>query len=314
MRAMILGAGLGTRLHPLTELRAKPAVPVRGLPMVAYPLALLAHYGVTEVVINVHHRPETLMEAAERHAPPGLKVRFSHERTLLGTGGGIRRAAAFLRESDPCVILAGDMLLDLDLSALIRQHRARGDAWTLLLRDDPRGGSFGTIGIDAAGRVRRIAKRFDLGGEQRAGLYAHVTVVAARAFETLPEEEAFQHLSGWLAPQLAAGAQDIRAELLGTQACIWEPVGTPAEYLAANLAPPALSFIDAEAIARAAGAHFAPGLVVGAGAEIGVGARLEEVVVWDAERVPAGFEARRGVYAGGGFHPCPETAEEDGPA
>ena len=307
---MILGAGLGTRLRPLSELRPKPAVPVRGLPLIAYPLALLARHGVSEVVVNVHHQPQCLIEAAERYAPPGLSVRFSHEKALLGTGGGIRRAAAFLRESDPCLILSGDMLLDLDLAALIGQHRERRDAWTLLLRDDPRGRSFGTIGIDADGRIRRIARRFDLGGEQRAGLYVHVTVMAARAFDTLPEREVFGHLDGWVAPLLQAGAQDIRAEILAQEQCIWEPVGTPAEYLAANLHPPSLSFLDADARAMQEGVRFARGLVIGAGAEIGAGARLEDVVVWEGERVPAGFVARRGVFAGGRFHPCPEASAE----
>jgi NDP-sugar pyrophosphorylase family protein len=311
---MILGAGLGTRLRPLSELRPKPAVPVRGLPLIAYPLALLARHGVSEVVVNVHHKPDILIEAAERHAPPGLRIRFSHEKDLLGTGGGIRKAAAFLRESDPCVILAGDMLLDLDLTRLIRQHRARRDAWTLLLRDDPRGGSFGTIGIDASGSIRRIARRFDLGGEQRAGLYAHVTVVAARAFEALPDADVFQHLSGWVAPLLQAGARDIRGELLGPSECVWEPVGTPSEYLAANLNPPRLSFLDPDTVAAAEGTHFAPGLVIGAGAEIGAGARLRELVVWDRERVPAGFVAEHGVFAGGAFHACNDLPDEDGAA
>ena len=314
MRAMILGAGLGTRLRPLSDLRPKPAVPVRGLPLIAYPLALLARHGVSEVVINVHHKPAALIDAAERHAPPGLRVRFSHEESLLGTGGGIRRAAAFLRESDPCLVLAGDMLLDVDLGALIGEHRRQGSAWTLLLRDDPRGASFGTIGVDATGRIRRIARRFDLGGEQRAGLYAHATVMAARAFDTMPGREAFGHLDGWIAPLLQAGADDVRAELLGPAQCVWEPVGSPAEYLAANLHPPALSFLDPDARARAEGTRFAPGLVIGAGAEIGAGARLEDVVVWDGERVPAGLHARRGVFAGGRFHPCTDPDVEDAAA
>ncbi len=314
MRAMILAAGLGTRLRPLTEMRPKPAVPVRGLPLIAYPLALLAKHGVTEVVINVHHHARLLIEAAERWAPPGLQLHFSVEEAPLGTGGGIRRASAFLRESDPCVILAGDMLLDLDLTALIRQHRERRDAFTLLLKDDQRGASFGTIGIDADGRIRRVAKRFDLKGEQRAGLYAHVTVVAARAFETVPEREVFGHLDHWLAPLLQAGADDVRGELLGPDRCVWEPVGTPAEYLTANLSPPALSFLDADARARQEGTRFAPGLVIGAGAEIGAGARLQDAVVWDAERVPPGFEARGGVFAGGRFHSCSVEAEKVGAA
>jgi NDP-sugar pyrophosphorylase family protein len=311
---MILAAGLGTRLRPLTEMRPKPAVPVRGLPLIAYPLALLARHGVTEVVINVHHHARLLIEAAERWAPPGLQLHFSVEEAPLGTGGGIRRASAFLRESDPCVILAGDMLLDLDLSALIRQHRQRRDAFTLLLKDDQRGASFGTIGIDAVGRIRRVAKRFDLKGEQRAGLYAHVTVVAARAFETVPEREVFGHLDHWLAPLLQAGADDVRGELLGADRCVWEPVGTPAEYLAANLTPPPLSFLDADARAMQEGTRFEPGLVIGAGAEIGAGARLQDAVIWEEEHVPPGFEARGGVFAGGRFHPCSAEAERAGAA
>jgi NDP-sugar pyrophosphorylase family protein len=92
--------------------------------------------------------------------------------------------ADFLRESDPCLLLGGDMLLDVDLAALVARHRARRDAVTLLLRDDPRAESFGSIGADAQGCVRRIGRRFDLGGETQAGLYTWVNVVAARALAT----------------------------------------------------------------------------------------------------------------------------------
>ena len=134
MRAMIVAAGLGTRMRPLTELRPKPAVPVRGIPLVAFQLELLAAHGVREVIVNAHHLPEVLVEAAERSCPPGMSVEFSVEETLLGTGGGIARAAQFLRESDPCLILGGDMLLDADLTALCDAHRARDAAVTFLLR------------------------------------------------------------------------------------------------------------------------------------------------------------------------------------
>ena len=92
MRAMIVAAGLGTRLLPLTKLLPKPALPVRGVPLVAYQLALLRDHGVREVAINVHHLPEALEAAAERWCPPGLALRFSREPELLGTGGGHRAA------------------------------------------------------------------------------------------------------------------------------------------------------------------------------------------------------------------------------
>jgi mannose-1-phosphate guanylyltransferase len=306
---MIVAAGLGTRMLPLTQLRPKPAVPVRGVPLIGYPLALLRAHGVTEVVINTHHLPEQLEAAAERVCPEGLTLRFSREREVLDTGGAIRRMADFLSESDPCLIIAGDMLFDADLTELVARHRARGDALTLLLRDDPRTARFGSIGVDAEGAVRRIAARFDLGGETRAGLYPWVNVVSRRALQALPEREVFGHFDGWIAPLLEAGARDVRGEL--DLDCRWEPVGTLAEYLAANLDPPALSYLDPAALSP--DTRIADDVVIGAGATIGAGASLQRVVIWDGERVPPGLRARDGVFAGGAFHPA-EAVRADPPA
>jgi len=301
---MIVAAGLGTRLRPLTELRPKPALPVRGIPLIAYTLALLARHGVTEVIINAHHLPDILMDAARRHCPTGIDLRFSIEAELLDTGGGIRRVADFLRESDPCLIVAGDMLLDADLSALVATHRERGDSWTMLLRaGDPREKAFGTIGVDSENRVRRIGTRHDLGGEHQAGLYAWANVVAARAFDSLPDREIFSHLDHWIAPQLASGATDIRGEILASKDFVWEPVGTPTEYLAANLDPIQLSYEDTISDAQRAGARIDNDVVIGANAELGRGVQLRRAVVWGGERVPDGLEASDGIFAGGVFHP-----------
>ena len=305
---MIAAAGLGTRLRPLSELCPKPAMPVRGIPLIAYQLALLAHHGVTEVAINVHHLPDQLMEAARRFRPPGVTLQFSREDELLDTGGGIRRLAGFLRDSDPCLIIGGDMLLDADLSALVRRHREAGDAFTLLLRDDPRGEAFGTLGVDAEGRVTRIAQRLDLGGEVRSGLYVWANAVSARAFDTLPDREIFSHFDDWLAPLLARGARDIRAEIASAETCTWEPVGTPAEYLAANLSPPRLSYIDPDALAASRGVRFEGTSILGAGATLEPGASLTRAVVWDGEIVRAHVRGSDGVFAGGRFHPCAPQA------
>ena len=309
---MILAAGLGTRMRPLSELRPKPVLPVRGLPLVAWPLAWLARQGVREVIVNLHHLPEAARDAAARWAPPGLSLWFSEEPSLLGTGGGIRRATSFLRESDPCLVLAGDAILDLDLAPLLARHRARRDAATLVLRTDPRAARFGTIGIDAEDHVRRIGRRFDLGGEARAGVNVSVYLFSARGLDTLPARDAFNHLDDWLAPRLAAGARAVRGECLEGPACIWEPVGTPAEYLAANLQPTPVSYLDADARARELGVRLEPELVVGAGARLGADVRLRRVVVWDGEQVPAGLRAEDGVFAGGRFHPVAAEVQADG--
>jgi NDP-sugar pyrophosphorylase family protein len=301
---MILAAGLGTRMQPLSTLRPKPVLPVLGIPLLAWPLAWLARHGVREVVLNVHHLPHATRAAAEAWAPPGLSLHFSEEPDLLDTGGGIRRAAGFLRESDPSVVIAGDMICDLDLSSLIVQHRARRNRLTLALRADPRGDRFGTIGLDDGGQIRRIARRFDLGGETQAGVNVSVYLFSAKAFDTLPDRPVFNHLDDWVAPELTAGAEDLRAVLFAPDALQWDPVGTPAEYLAVNLAPSAVSYFDAPARARALGVRLEPELVIGSGARLGRGVQLRRAVVWDGESVPDGLHAEQGVFAGGRFHPC----------
>ena len=87
MRAMIVAAGLGTRLRPLTDLRPKPTVPVRGLPLLAYGLAWLRVHGVTEVMINTHHLPEILQETAQHHCPAGMRLSFSRRARAARHGG-----------------------------------------------------------------------------------------------------------------------------------------------------------------------------------------------------------------------------------
>jgi hypothetical protein len=157
---------------------------------------------------------------------------------------------------------------------------------------------FGSIGVDDRGAVRRIATRFDLGGETRAGLYTWANAVSRRAFDALPQRAVFNHFDHWIAPMLADGARDVRGEL--DLPCTWEPVGTLAEYLAANLTPPQLSYLDRTPFPGAA--RVEGDVVIGAGATIGPGARLDRVVIWDGERVPAGLRAREGVFAGGALH------------
>jgi NDP-sugar pyrophosphorylase family protein len=310
---MIVAAGLGTRLKPLTDLRPKPTVPIRGVPMIAYTLALLAKHGVREVVVNAHYMPEQLIETTRRVCPEGLALQFSVEKELLDTGGGIRKVADFLRASDPCLIVGGDMLLDFDLSALIETHRRRADAFTLLLREaDPRSAQFGTIGVDGQGCLRRIGDRIDLGGAVRSGVYTWANVVSAAALDTLPDRPIFSHLDDWLAPLAAAGARNIRAEIASHDECVWEPVGTPQEYLAANLQPPRLSYLGEMKTAPLPDRE--DGLVVGAGASIEPGARLQRAVVWDGERVGRGVEARDGVFAGGRFHAFGDAAASGEPA
>ena len=309
---MILAAGLGTRLRPLTLMRPKPALPVCGRPVIAYLLALLSHHGVREVVVNRSYLGDVLTEAIEANTPLGMTVHYSDEPEPLGTGGGIRRAASFLSGSDPSIVMAGDMILDADLTALACAHREAGRRASLVLRDDPRAETFGTIGIDDAGRLRRIANRFDLGGETKSGVFTGVRFFSPEIFDDWPDTPEFEDLTDWLAPKLRAGAEDIGAVVVGRDESVWEPVGTLEEYLAANLTPRPLGFAsEMPEIPHYPDAR--PDLVVGAGARIAEPGRLRRCVVWDGETVGPGVTGEAGVFAGGQFHPCgPETqATED---
>jgi mannose-1-phosphate guanylyltransferase len=307
---MILAAGLGTRLRPLSGLRAKPALPVLGRPVIAWLLEFLAQHGIDEVAINIHHRPRSIEDAVARFAPPGLSILYSREDRPLGTGGGIAAMRDFLSPSDPAVVLAGDTLLDCDLGGLALAHCDSGADATLLLQPrSPENANFATVGIDDRGRVRRIAGRFDLGGETTSGVFVGLRFLSPALFEMLPDVapgSTFEDLSDWWMPLLASGRADIRGHLAEAPAITWQPVGTPEEYLKANLSPPSVSYFDDDRRA-APGTRRSGGegdVILGPGAEVGPGARLSRCVVWEQEKIPAGFVAHEGVFAQGKFYFC----------
>jgi NDP-sugar pyrophosphorylase family protein len=321
VRAMILAAGLGTRLSPLTDYRAKPALPVRGRPVISLLLELLWHHGIEEVLVNLHHLPETIRAAVDADHPEGMRITWSEEPRPLGTGGGIRRAADFLSGSTDCIVMAGDMLLDMDLTDLLARHRASGRDVTLVLRDDSRGLDFGTIGIDANARVTRIGKRelarprahdASNGQEKFSGLFTSVRFYSSAALKGWPTETlAFEDLRDWLAPRIESGETSVGAEVVDVAGTVWEPVGTPAEYLDVNLCPPELPSLGGDASGWARDilpVESEHANVIARSADIPADACLEHCVVWDREHVPAGFQGSHGVYAGNTFHPCRPSA------
>ena len=209
MRAMILAAGLGTRMKPLTNLVAKPALPVLGRPVIAWLLHFLRAHGIREVAINLHHHAESIRAAVSEHGPSDQSIHYFYEEEPRGTGGGIAAARDFLVHSDPSIVLAGDMLIDFDLARLVEKHRETQALCTLLLLRDPtRQQAFGSIGLGPEDRVRRIAERLDLGDETKSGLFVGLRIFSAAAFDALPQtqgERAFEDLSDWLGPLLDHG-------------------------------------------------------------------------------------------------------------
>ena len=146
MKAMVLAAGLGTRLRPLTYEISKPMVPVLDRPVMEHILDLLERHGFEEVVANLHYFPDAIREYF------GERVSYSFEEELLGTAGGVRKCAEFFGE-EPFLIISGDALTDIDLGALTARHREAGGVATLAVKQVPDTREYGVVLHDAAGRI-----------------------------------------------------------------------------------------------------------------------------------------------------------------
>ncbi|MFQ5638425.1 MAG: NDP-sugar synthase [bacterium] len=130
-QAMILAAGLGTRLRPLTNTRPKALVEVDGAPLLEHILKRLISVGVNEVIINLHHFPDQIIDFIGRKQNFGIRIEFSHEEQLLDTGGGLKKAGPFFDENRPFILHNVDVLTDIDIARMVRQHEETGALATL---------------------------------------------------------------------------------------------------------------------------------------------------------------------------------------
>ena len=155
MRAMILAAGLGTRLKPITDHLPKPLVPVVGVPNIVRLIAHLKRFDITEIVINTHYLPEIIENALGDGARHGVGIVYSRETEILGTGGGIKRALPHLGD-ETFVVINGDSLFTPDISRAVRMHKKQKALATLLVGEDPESDKYGAVGLDRDGRIRKL--------------------------------------------------------------------------------------------------------------------------------------------------------------
>jgi NDP-sugar pyrophosphorylase family protein len=186
MRAMVFAAGYGTRLRPLTDELPKALVPVAGRPMIEYPLLLLRYYGITEIVINVHHLEEKIEDYLRGGKKLGLHLTYSKEKELLDTGGGLLQAKTFL-EGGAFVVINSDVIIDLPLQAAIDQHRKYRATATFVLRPDAQADQYGAIEISAERRVQKFlnhqAPSSGAAGPVRKLMFTGVQILEPKIFD-----------------------------------------------------------------------------------------------------------------------------------
>ncbi len=191
MKAMVFAAGHGERLRPLTEGLPKALIPVAGRPMIEYPLLLLRHHGITEVIINLHYLGDKIKEHLQDGKKLGLKIAYSEEKELLDTGGGLLKAKAFLSDST-FIVINSDVIIDLPLTELLQSHREHSGIATLVLRPDPQADLYGAIETSTDLRIQRFlnyrAPRSESAGSLTKYMFTGVQLLEPKVFDYMEPE------------------------------------------------------------------------------------------------------------------------------
>jgi NDP-sugar pyrophosphorylase family protein len=305
MKAMVLAAGYGERMKPLTWDRAKPALPLLNRPSILHLLEHLSRNGVSQVVLNLHYRPETIRALQPRIQELGLRAGFSEEPTILGTGGGLKKAEPFLLNGT-IVMVNSDFVTDCPILLALDHHRRSKALATLVLTPYHEGTEYGAVEMDEASRILRIAGRPGSETGKPRYHFTGIHILEPSVFQAIP----------------AAGKSEINREvyprLIESGAHIggyvhegfWRELGTPQRYLDGSIdllvrgdsaylqgiriregifsetpiaklqgsvEPAFLAGADARMDERT----FAAGVVLGCRAHLRKGASLTRTVLWD---------------------------------
>lgn len=266
-KAVVLAAGLGTRMRPLTTNLPKPLLPFWGRPLLFSLLDRLQRWGVREVLINLHHQPEIIRAAVAAETFRGLEISYSHEPVILGTGGALVRARAFLDQ--PFWMVNADIAFDLDPAALLARHARGRPLATCWLH--------GSRGPRTVEMQRGLITNFRSKRAATAGTYTFcgLQLLEPRILDFLPREEKFITIVEAYEAGRAAGEKVAGVDVADA---FWADLGTPAQYLQAH----------AEARPRGRG----PWRALGHRVKIAAGATVENSVLWDGAQVARGAVVR----------------------
>jgi mannose-1-phosphate guanylyltransferase len=308
---MVMAAGLGTRLRPLTYEVPKPMVPVANRPVMELILRLLAGQGIAHVVSNLHWFPETIESRFGDGSELGIDLAYIHEPELTGTAGGVRAAREFLTaEEGPFCVLAGDALTDIDLGALAEAHRRNGGIATLATKRVANVSEYGVVVTDGEGRVSGFQEKPEPSEALSDLANCMIYVFEPEIFDYYPGADPVDFALD-VFPALLEHDVPFHVHVADSY---WNDVGSLPEYLQGNLdvvlgsvgVEAAGELIDGDAegalgpdvessgtLLIGEGATIEPGsrldgpLVVGPGSVIGAGAQVRESVLLPGAQVPS---------------------------
>jgi mannose-1-phosphate guanylyltransferase len=270
MRALVLAAGLGTRLRPLTDVRAKPAIPVAGTPMIRRIVAWLSTNGVVDIVVNLHALPHTVTAVLGDGSDLSVGIRYSWEQPrILGSAGGPRHALSMLG-TDPFVIVNGDTLTDLSLGELARVHGDTGALVTLALVPNRAPERYGGVLLGPHHRVLGFVPR----GRAAADSYHFVGVqmAGAEAFRSLPDGQPAGSIGGVYDRLLASSPGSIRGFVSDAA---FSDIGTPSDYFRTSA-----DYLHTEQ--RGSDSRLlAGGTIAGRNLRMGAAATVRDSILWD---------------------------------
>lgn len=275
--ALVLTAGLGTRLRPLTDVRAKAAVPVNGEPLALRIGRWLATSGFVDQVFNLHHRPATVTAVVGDGSTLGVRVRYSWEHPVLGSAGGPRHALSLLTDggSPRFLIVNGDTLTNVDLDALMERHVSSGAMVTMAVIPNPAPEKYGGVAVDERGFVTGFTRR---GLVRDSFHFIGVQVTEASVFADLVDGIPHESV-GALYPELMR--RNPRAVAAFVSNASFDDIGTPSDCLHTSLE-----------LARIEGDRLVSGT-----AEIAADALVERTAVWDHVRVGRGVHLTECIVA-----------------
>jgi mannose-1-phosphate guanylyltransferase len=229
MRAMIMSAGVGTRLRPVTDLLPKPMVPIVNRPALYHILRLLHRHGLREVVINLHYLPEVIRDYLGDGGQFGMDIRYSLERDLLGTAGGVKKNADFLGQGT-FLVMSGDALTDVDLTGLVAQHRRNGSVATMAVKEVADPSQYGVVVADDDGRVVGFQEKPTIEAARSRLCNCGIYVFEPAILSHIPEGQ-FDDFGKRLFPDLLKQGVPFHAHAVNGY---WSDVGNLREYMRSN--------------------------------------------------------------------------------